>query len=175
MELYIVPDGKLVGVVLDLSLRHIGGHRIIDTVKKQLVDFVRQYLGGEDLLYLYHPFVFEPAETIGPIVSSIGNYETDGWVFDLNAALIQTYYILAAEDIDFDKTYLLITDRIQDSAAIDKLFRLEDRDETESRFILVGIGNQYERQVLMDRSANYLHFDDPSTLSKMLLRICEET
>jgi hypothetical protein len=153
--------------VFDLSLRHTEqGKRVLDVVKKEMVEYVRRLLEGEDLFYLYHPQIFEPTENVGQMVSCIDNYETDGWVFDLGYALKQAFFIVAAEDEDMEKTIILITDRLQDTSPITKLLRLERRDQTGCRFVVVSIG-----QNCIDLSLDgltCLHVDDPSSLCKLL-------
>jgi len=145
----------------------------VDAVKEQLVHFFCETIEAEDALYLYHPEIVESVEGPGLAVSTIGNYETDGWLLDLHTALKQTFYVVATEDPDYEKVILLITDRLQDDAALQKLLFLEDRQQTECTLILVGIGSHYKKKLLADLakadSVLYLHLDNPSSLSSNLM------
>ena len=169
MENYSTIDGRVLGLVLDLSLR-LGpnGVRIIDTAKKQLIDFLRETMDGEDLFYLYHPQILEPIVTIGSMVGEVGNYETDGWHMDLNHALVQTYLVVTAEDEDYERAIIFITDRCQDDAVFQKILRFNDRDQAECQFIFVGIGPHYSGQT--SHSVVCCHVDDPKDLKDALLR-----
>lgn len=167
-----VNAGRVLGLALDISLVHIPeGNRVLDVVKKQLIDFTRETMEGEDIFYLYHPELIDPVYDIGKIVSAIGNYETDGWLFDLRYALKLTYYVVAAQDDDAQKMVMFITNRAKDEIATKKLLMLEDRDQSGCQFVFVGIGNSYDRSVLdiVHDQVTYFHLDQPSDLSDTLL------
>ena len=173
MENYRTNEGRILGVVLDVSIRPgPTGTRIIDTVKKQLIDFLRETMDGEDLFYLYHRDIIEPTMTIGSMVGNVGNYETEGWKMDLTNALLQTYFVVAIEDEDYEKAILLVTDRLSDSQSMEKIFKLEDKDEIGCKYLLVGIGdhcqsfNDYKNR----SDVTCLHVDDPKDLKNALLR-----
>ena len=98
----------VVGIVLDLSLRHMeDGARIVDGVKDELVEYVRTF-DYVDLFYLYHENVIDVVEGLGKRIHSVASYQTDGFEFDLNYALKQTLYIIGSEDDD--KQIYLITE-----------------------------------------------------------------
>jgi len=161
----------MIGLVLDLSLRHTPkGERIIDVVKRQMVQYVRETIEGEDLFYLYHPHLLEPTENVGQIVSCIDNYETDGWAFDLESALKVAFYVVSAEDEDMEKKIILITDRLQTPQPVNKLLMLERRDQTGCQIVVVGVGNSYNRTALeaIGGSVRLIHMDVPVDLCKQL-------
>ena len=170
----VVSQGKILGVVLDVSLRHHKGRRILDSVKGCLIDFVRETMQAEDIFYLYHPEVIETIEDVGVIVSAIGNYETDGWLVDLRHALEQTSYVMAAEDEDYERIFLYITDRVQKNNDIKRILSFEKRDQTGCEFLFIGIGNQYNRDVLSvldeeNECVTYSHLHSPRDLYSNLM------
>jgi len=158
-------------LTLDVSLAHIEGQRRLSVVKEQLIDFVRNTMEGEDLFYLYHPEIIEPVYDVGKIVSHIGNYETNGWKFDLRQALKLAYYVMAAQDEDAEKMLLFVTDRIIDRIAIKKLLLVEEREQTDCRFVFVGIGTRYDKLALQltHDQVTYIHLDSASDLNATLL------
>lgn len=170
----VVSQGRILGVVLDISLRHYEGRRILDSVKECLVNFTKETLQAEDIFYLYHPEIIETVEDVGNIVSAIGNYETDGWLVDLRHALEQTSYVMSAEDEDYERIFLYITDRVQKNNDLKRILSFEKRDQTGCDFLFIGIGNQYNREVLSvldDESecVTYSHLDDPQDLYSILM------
>jgi hypothetical protein len=170
MAEHSTTDGRIVGVVLDVSLRHHGGQRVLDSLKTGLVGIAQGIMQGDDLFYLYHPQIIEPVDDIGVAVGAIGNYETDGWLTDLRHALEQTFYVMAAEDADLEKAFIYITDRTQDNRDLKKLMRTEERDQTDCRFILVGVGQYYKIEALEElasESVSYFHIDDPRDLKSL--------
>lgn len=161
-------DGRVLGLVLDMSLRFgVNGERILDTVKKQLIDYLREDMVGEDLFYLFHPDILEPVETVGAMVGIVSNYETDGWLYDVSYALMQTFLVVASEDEDYERALLFITDRIQDESPVRRLLKMEERSQSDCKFIFVGIGSQYKQKVFDD--IPFYHLDDPSNLASTLI------
>jgi hypothetical protein len=166
---------QVIGVVLDVSLRHDpGGKRIIDVVKQQMAKYLLRIVDGEDLFYLYDPArpdAVTPVEHIGKITSSIGNYETDGWVFNIGFALKQTYYVVVAEDEDLDKRLIVVTDRLQAVDQIEKIVRLRQRDQTNCRLIVAGIGPRYDKAALEGIDGlTFIHMDQAESLCELLYR-----
>lgn len=129
--------------MLDLSLGRTpdGKKRVIDVVLKQLIEFVRETMEEEDLLYVYEPESLGVHETRGNQISAIANFETDGYKIDLPYALKQTLYIIAAEDAK--RSICLITDRTspEQVSAIKKASKLNDKDDWDCRFLVIGIGS----------------------------------
>ena len=162
-------EGKAVGIIFDFSVRHArNGRRIIDIVKKRMIELVRNLLiDGEDSMYLYHPDTSESLISHGDQVCALGNYDTDGWKTNLNFAFRQTLYVLLAEDQTLPKYLIFITDRLQDSKAIEKAIQIDKKESINCCFILIGIGNNYNKNVLNNLKSdrvNYIHLDDPADL-----------
>ena len=143
-------EGKCVGVVFDLSLRHgIDGRRLIDTVKRGLAAALRDTLvDGEDGFYLYHPEVIEVLRENGQMSGALCNYDSDGILFNLAMPLKQTLYVLAAESLSDRKYLILVTDRLQDSAAVQKAVRLSRKEMIDCRFLVIGVGDRYCMETL---------------------------
>lgn len=163
-------EGRIVGVVLDVSLRHQNDRRVIDTVKSELVKLAQDIMQGDDLFYLYHPEIYEPVDDIGVAVCAVGNYETDGWLIDLRHAVQQTYFVMAAEDLDLERAFIFITDRLQDNKDLQRVLKMEEREQTDCRFIFVGIGPHYRKQALEELQSDnvsYFHIDDPADLKSI--------
>jgi hypothetical protein len=186
MEIF-TTQGKAVGIVLDISLRHNeDGIRIISVVKKKLVEFVKSNMDdGQDALYLYHPQIFSGSYKIGEHTAAIGNYNTDGCLFSLDFALKQTLYVIANEDQDFDKHIIFITDRVQNPHPLEKLLYLNSKDRIDAKITLIGVGDYYNKGVceLMQKLANetgkttrqirpleYIHLDGKFELPDTLLK-----
>jgi hypothetical protein len=169
-------EDKAVGVVFDLSLRQDqNGVGLVSLVKREMIKLVGEnFADGHDAFYLYHPDIIEPTYKIGDHNSSIGNYETDGWQFKLEFALKQTLFVVAAEDRRFSKFVILISDRIQQKAPLDKLIYLNRKDMVDANIILIGVGNRYNTDVLKsaeaDQSVTYYHVDHPSEIVAKLLK-----
>lgn len=159
---------KVLGVVLDLSLQHAAdGRRILDHVKNAMASYIRTEFDNDDIVYVYHPEVIEPTIFIGTQVASIQNYETDGWNFDLNFALKQTLYILAVET-NLDKIFLYFTDRMKNASVFKRLLALDKKEDVGCRFVIVGIGNHYNRKDIEELPVTFLHVDDVVTLKDQL-------
>lgn len=175
---------KSIAVLLDVSTARFADKRMIDIVKKQLIEFVRS-LDAEDLFYLYVPESIEMTDVRGEQVASIGNYDTNGYSLqNLNFAVKQTYYILAAQDDDSLRSFIIITDRY-DSASHDvhlkKLALLNGNFEILSEpcdLVCIGIGKNYSiddlREVCKDRMT-VLELESPTQLNAKLRSYFEET
>lgn len=155
---------KCVGIVLDVSLNHTpGGRRILDVVKNQLREFIRNNLiNGGDVFYLYHPQLVETLRSRGDQVCAVANYETNGNKMDVEFALKQTLYVLAAEDEDLDKTVILISDRIgpEYSRYLKKFHRLNEVDEIECELFVIRVG----RHELLDFPGVTKEIDAPEEI-----------
>jgi len=169
---------KAIGVVLDISLAHEeDGRRRLDKIKEQLVKFIKDHVDdGEDLFYLYHPDVTEILHKNGEEVSAVSNYETDGWQFSLNYALKQTLYVVGAEDPDYHRAVVLITDRIEDNTSIKKFLVLNETNDYGCNFLVYGIGTRYNRdgpdglenEELHDKGFFHCHLEDSLFLAEAL-------
>lgn len=142
-------EGKCVGLIFDVSIRHdINGKRIIDILKKQTIDIIRELLiDGEDYFYLYHPEIQESVLSHAESVCAIGNYNTDGWEFNVNYALRHTLYVLMSDDMTFKKYLILITDRLCDKNAIEKAIFLDKKENIDCHFFVVGIGEFFQKNL----------------------------
>ena len=170
---FTVSQGRILGLVLDVSLRHQDDERILDAVKTGLVQFAKETLQSEDIFYLYHAEIIDTVEDLGEIVSTIGNYETDGWNIDLRHALEQTFYVMSAEDEDYERIFLYITDRVQKNSDLKRTLTFEKRDQTGCNFLFFGIGNHYNKAALSEMRANdcvtYVHLNSPQELYSNLM------
>lgn len=171
-------EGKIVGVVIDVSLRHDDkGKRILDSVKKSLIELVLNYLEDDvDQLYLFHPDLVESLSNHGDQLSAISNYETDGWDTDLVYATKKTLYVLANHGLHCKKYLFYITDKLKSNFHLEKLLHLNNKDLIDAHIILVGISNFYDQQLcqsLSDERFEYFHIDHPSELvSKVFKEPC---
>ncbi len=169
-------EGKVVGVLLDLSLRHDEqGERLVDGVKKALLDMVMKTFEDDlDILYLYHPEVVDPTWKRGEQTFHIGSYDTDGWRFNLNLAIQQTLYAVGAQDHESRRYLMLITDRIEDARPLELAVHLNKKDMLDIHFILVGLGRSYQKAVFeslpADAPVTRIHIDHPSELVPELLK-----
>ena len=162
----LTDENKIVGLVFDLSLRHdVSGRRIIDIVKKKFAAFIKQYISnGIDAFYLYHPELVDVCFVNGEAISAVGNYETDGWLFNLETALKQTLYVLETRDLE--RYLFLITDRLSDIKPVEKALFLNEKEMIDCHFIVLGIGQQYNRLSLESQSSDLLTFRHIDEISK---------
>lgn len=167
-----IKEGKTVGLVLDLSLRHdANGERILDVVKKKLVEIVRNSLEDDvDSLYLYHPDLVEVLYNHGDQISAISNYETDGWQFNVEAAMKQTMYVVAGEDRDNRKYLILITDRLIRKSPINKALFINEKDHLGCNLVVIGVGDRYDKNMLdqmakINSAIQYFHISQPFSLA----------
>ena len=160
----------VVGIVLDLSLRHTkDGQRIIDGVKDQLVEYVRTF-DYVDLFYLYHEDVVDVVEGRGKRIHAVASYQTDGFEFDLSYALKQTLYVVGSEEDD--KRIYLITDRFSEKSikAIRKIEMLNEKDGLDCKIYVVAIGDRNNQKALgsCDEGIQSVVLSDPSELYSCL-------
>jgi|LakMenE01Jun11ns_1017448.scaffolds.fasta_scaffold9912150_2 hypothetical protein len=169
-------EGKSIGLIFDVSIRHSkNGRRIIDVLKKKMIDIARQlFVDGEDSFYLYHPEITEMVTTHGDQVCAIGNYNTDGWKFNMQNAFRQTLYVLLAEPLTSKKYLFFITDRITEKQSIEKALHINDKELIDCNFFLVGVGDHYDHQVLRSfenlENVRVIQLKDPSQLEPNLFR-----
>lgn len=162
-------EGKAVGLVFDISIRHEKNGRIIDNLKKVFVKIIKNYIENDfDSFYLYHKDLIDSITLRGDQISAVGNYETDGWKFNLNNAFRQTMYVLMGEELTFKKYFFYFTDRILSTEHIEKALKINDNHMVDVHFIFIGIGNYYDLKCLKKFEKNInvtvLHFDDTSEI-----------
>lgn len=159
-----------------MSIRHTGdGRRIIDVLKKQTINLIRElFVDDVDELYLYSPQSSSPVTLHGDQVSKIGNYDTDGWKFDLGEALKKTINVLSSCDPIHRKYIILISDRIADANRIESSMRYSNKEWLDANFILIGIGGKYVKSAFECLSAKqqvtYFHVDHPNELNSNLFK-----
>lgn len=147
--MFITARNKAIGLVFDISLRKSDGRRIVDQVKKQMAEWLQETLEeSEDYFYLYHPHLIEPCTNKGSSLSWVAGYTTNGLLGNLRAELMQTYWVISAQDVDAKKSLIFITDRLQSGSEISRLLDIGKRADTDIRFIVIGIGKYYKKSVL---------------------------
>jgi hypothetical protein len=106
-------------------------------IKKQLLDVTKRFT-EEDSFYLYHPNAVDISEGRGRQTAVLGNYESDGYFFDLHFALKQTLYVAAQSD---GGTVCLVTDRFRKEsvAALKKIIMLNAKDDLGCRILAVSV------------------------------------
>lgn len=152
---------KMVGLIFDISLRHYEGHRIVDLAKRGVLQVVKTF-EEDDGLYLFHPDCTDPAMNRGEQVCAVGNYDTDGYKFDLMYALKLTLYVVGAQDAG-KKYVCLVTDRIS-ADGVNTLARVETlnkKDDMGCELLVVGVGNSYARTALEAAGFRFLHCAPP--------------
>lgn len=172
--LFEIP--KVFGLILDLSLREAEtGYRLFEEVRRQLHEVI--LLMDEDGMYLYHPEVFDVLYKRGEKISTLANFETDGFKFDLTNAIKQTLFILCGEDEDSSKTILVITDRFgeENKFGIRKFLSMNEKDYLGCRLCVIGIGNRYNRKALESMGGFHLFHSDTSVISDLLMPIFEDS
>lgn len=146
---------RSIGVLLDVAPFEVNGKRAVDLVKKQLVEFVRTF-DEEDVFYLYNPAEVDVLDNRGEQIHAIGNYDTDGYKLqDLQLALKQTYYVLANQDEDSNRTLCYITNRFgkKDSSALKKVCRIGQTLgllEEPVDILVVALGDRCDEDLIME-------------------------
>lgn len=163
-----------------MSLRHENdGRRLIDNLKKSLINLVKEHVVDDlDSFYLYHPELVDTMSLHGDQFCAIGNYQTDGWPFNLSMALKQTLYVLAAEGHHVTKYLIYVTDRNDNAHPLEKALHLNRKDMIEAHLILIGIGDHYDRGVMSllsklgeaDGSVTRLHLPTAADLTPSLFK-----
>lgn len=162
---------KVIGLILDLSLRTINGRRIVDVVKKQLGAVLRAFNEEDTVLYLYHPDAIDTLGETGEQVGAIGNFETDGYMMDIPFALKQTCYIVAAQNSESGKHVFWVTDRFDASKTetIQRTFRMCRLD---NNITVIGIGDHHQKELQEAcHEERFIHLDDPAQLKDTVLSI----
>lgn len=152
---------KNIALVLHLSTRDHEGKRIVDDVRKSLVRFMRT-TESEDGFYLYHPQLLDSVYNSGEKTAVLGNYETDGFKFDLGFALKQSLYVAARGDEE--KVLILVTDSFlaSDLMSLKKVMVLNRKEALDCKVLVVGVGEKYDKAQLTEYAAQtpelaYLH------------------
>lgn len=164
--MYKTTDVEAIGIVFDISLRHGSNKkRNLDNVKAGLIEFFRRNLEEDDIMYLYHPDIIDVEDHVGAHVGAVANYTTDGWKFELNFALQQTLFIVAAVPCE-TKTVILITDRLSETKPLKRVSSFNTKDGLGCRIICVDIGCR-----LPDvEYADIFHIPDSSQLTSDLFK-----
>lgn len=169
-------EAKSVGLIFDVSVRHgSDGRRLIDNLKKRMIEVIRHlFVDGEDGFYLYHPKITETVTSHGDQVAAVGNYNTDGWKFNLQNAVRQTLYVLMAEPLTYRKYLIFITDRITEDKALEKALHINDKEIIDCHFIFIGVGNFYDKNILNKyqelENVDVFHLESPLHLELSLFR-----
>ncbi len=134
-----MQSSKVVGIVLDISLRHNKeDKRIVDIVKDQLIKFVKTF-DDEDYFYVFHEDNLKTLYRRGQQVYTISKYQPSELEIDLLFALKQTLYILAGEDDDYKKIMYYITDKKVNEHFIKKVENLNVKDGYEIEIITIDL------------------------------------
>ncbi|CAE7860201.1 unnamed protein product [Symbiodinium microadriaticum] len=146
---------QVMGLIFDMTLEHHEKRRLLDIVKQQVIQYIREDFIDDDQFYLYHPQVTEVLWKLGEQVAAVGNYETDGWKFDLEYALKQTLYVVGAEDEDSPKLICVISNRQRDPWLYKKLLKINDKDAYGCNVLHIALGESGEEiDVSHDRRWN---------------------
>jgi hypothetical protein len=134
-----MQNPKVVGIVLDISLRHNKeDKRIVDIVKDQLIKFVKTF-DDEDYFYVFHEDNLKTFYKRGQQVYTISKYQPSELEVDLLFALKQTLYILAGEDDDYLKFMYYITDKKVNEHFIKKVENLNVKDGYEIKIETIDL------------------------------------
>lgn len=177
-------DAKSVAVMLNVTGASYQSCRLIDIVKDQLIQFIRNQLDEADVFYLYNPVQVDVMANRGDQICVVGNYETDGYKSkELSFALKQTYYVLAGQDEDTRRVLFYITNNFieKDSIHLKKLFNIDrtlgDLEEP-CEIVVVSLKSKNVdfsklEEVCKDQ-ASLLMVEDPLELHKVLGNFLED-
>lgn len=161
---YETWNSKVLGVVIDTSLRHIDGKRFLDHIKENLIQYLRDVFDEDDVFYLFHPEILETTDHRGEAVAAVSNFETDGWTFRLNYALQQTLYVLDAED--GKRNLLIFTDRFN-AVPIERLALIKQREEIDCEICVFCLGDCDPHKMSLCE-VNLVKIDDVTKISEQM-------
>lgn len=161
---------KVLGIVFDMTLEHYQKRRFVDIVKEQIIKYIREDFIDDDQMYLYHPQIIEMLFKLGDQVGAIGNYNTDGWKFDLEYALKQTLYVVGSEDIDSPKLVCVISNRQRDEWLYKKLMKINEKDNYCCNILHIALGVAEEFSI-EDKRFNSIKLDDPEMILNTIKEI----
>ena len=128
---------KALGIVIDMSLKHADGRRLVEHVKNALRDYLRAEMNDGDIVYVYHPLVTESVYTVGEAVSCVQNFEADWRAIDKFAAK-QAWYVLMQEDFEVPKKIIYVTDRLTSLEKLRSLTLLNKDQYCEINVLTIG-------------------------------------
>jgi len=157
---------KVLGLVLDVTLEHYQNRRTLDYVKDQVIHYIREEFFADDMFYLYHPQIIEMLLSRGEQVGAVGNYDTDGWKFDLEFALKQTLYVIGAEDADSPKLLCVISNRqhARDGWLYKKILKLNEKDDYGCNVLHIALGVA-DRVEIDDPHFKSVKLDNPELIA----------
>lgn len=147
---------KSIGIIFDISLNHYNGSRIIDLIKKDLIDFAVK-LGLNSGIYVSHPDWHDVPRNQGESVFYISSYK-EPISFNLGNALEQASDLINVQE--GDKYIFFITDRYSNKINNQVKKTLDFYECSDCRFIFIGIGDNYDKESFF----NY-HMDTPSIIN----------
>ena len=159
---------KVLGLIIDMTLEHHQKRRLLDIVKEQVIKYIREDFIDDDQFYLYHPEVVEVLWRLGEQVAAVGNYDTDGWKFDLEYALKQTLYVVGAEDVDSPKLLCVVSNRQRDSWLYKKILRLNDKDGYGCNVLHIAIGESGQSFDVEDKRFKSIKLEDPHVIAETM-------
>ena len=162
---------RVIGLVLDLSLRSVAGRRIIETVRDEMISFVKNL---EDDGFYVDQTNSKVSYTCGAQVAVLGNFETDGFRKDLGYSLRETLFVVSSEEDDFEKTVILISDRLSDSdlPALKKLFALNKKNDNSCQLVVIGLTTDCKKLTL--DGVKFLHFDEITAFKDIYKTLFQE-
>lgn len=162
---------RVIGLVLDISLRTVAGKKILESVRKEMISCVNNL---EDDGFYLHQIDSKVLYTRGCQVAVLGNYETDGFRKDLIYAFRETLFVIKSEDADFEKMVLLISDRLTeaDIPAIKKMLALNKKNDNFCQLVVIGLTSECS-QLSLD-GVKFLHYDDVATFKDIYNTLFQE-
>lgn len=164
---------KAIGVIFDLNLRPAPDHKPwLEHVKKAVQGLVRRSFEEDDLLYVYHPDNTASTVKRGEQVALVANYRTDGYKFNINYGILQSMYVLDAEDDeDMERIVYYFTNRFDrsDIPQIKSAITAKEKEELSPRIVTVAIGDEGDLQALAEVVPGYCHANNPDMILPVLL------
>lgn len=170
---------KIIGLVLNLSLRNVNGRRFADTVKKELVDFSTT-LEDEDQLYLSTKDTpqyrkEDIVELNGKRVATIGNWQPQEIAPKLNIELQKALHAVTKHgDIDGEWYLCFITDRYRqnDNSHLSHVLEKNNQIWGEAKMLVITLGEHYDfkefKEVCGRHNCRYHHMIEPTGIKNIL-------
>jgi hypothetical protein len=163
----------LIGIVFDLSFSNKNGEKNLEKIKEILY---KEILEKQIRIYVSHPSLPNLAKDEGENTYFIVSY-TEPPNFSIGNALKQAVSVVGESSDDFDKYVFLFTDRFYapHNYHYKKAFLLNNIRGYESKIIVFGIGESYDKSNLQSMTEEYnsklLHLDDSSFFSGKISEI----
>lgn len=171
-------SNRSIGVVIDANLRQAKDGRLwLDHIKKAFRELVRTSF-QDDSFYLYLPGCLDATSNRGEQVSWIGNFFPDGSKCNLSHALLQTMYVVVAEDEgeDWVKVVYFVSNRLSsvDKKPLEDFLLVREKEGLSCHLKTILVGGEVDAAVATAVGLDFVQVEDPEMLPSVVKEILEK-